>query len=72
MKSLKKIGTHWGAKQQFPAEVFWKKYDAGEFGSVPQVVPAAPADALRREHIPLGELAAAGAASRSSWRNGRL
>jgi hypothetical protein len=40
---LKKIGIYWTEDQQFPAEVFWKKYDAGEFGSVIQVVPAAPA-----------------------------
>jgi hypothetical protein len=32
MKSLRRIGIHWAENRQFPAEVFWKKYDAGEFG----------------------------------------
>jgi hypothetical protein len=32
MKSLKTIGVAWEAKDHFPADEFWKKYDAGEFG----------------------------------------
>jgi hypothetical protein len=32
MKSLKAIGFSWERKDQFPPDVFWKKYDAGEFG----------------------------------------
>jgi hypothetical protein len=31
MKSLRTIGVYWAGGQHFPPEVFWKKYDAGEF-----------------------------------------
>jgi hypothetical protein len=31
MRSLKTIGVAWEAKDHFPADEFWKKYDAGEF-----------------------------------------
>jgi serine/threonine protein kinase/Leucine-rich repeat (LRR) protein len=32
MKSLKTIGIRYEAKDMFPPDEFWKKYDAGEFG----------------------------------------
>jgi serine/threonine protein kinase len=32
MKSFQVIGTGWSEQEQFSPEVFWKKYDAGEFG----------------------------------------
>ncbi len=38
MRSVKTIGIGGAEKEQFPADEFWKKYDAGEFGK-----PAAPA-----------------------------
>jgi len=31
MKSLEDIGTSWESKLNWPADVFWKKYDAGDF-----------------------------------------
>jgi serine/threonine protein kinase len=34
MKSFQVIGTGWSEEEQFSPEVFWKKYDAGEFGNV--------------------------------------
>jgi serine/threonine protein kinase len=40
MKSLKKIE----AGQLFPAEEFWKKYDAGEFNAATSAVPSPPND----------------------------
>jgi len=33
MKSLEVIGSGWSEQEQFSPEVFWKKYDAGEFGN---------------------------------------
>ncbi len=40
MKSLKTIGISAYRKDQFPADEFWKKYDAGEFGkSAPHAKP---------------------------------
>jgi hypothetical protein len=32
MKSLQVIGTGWSEQEHFSPEVFWKKFDAGEFG----------------------------------------
>jgi hypothetical protein len=32
MKSLKQIGRTPGGTGQLPADEFWKKYDAGDFG----------------------------------------
>jgi hypothetical protein len=31
MKMLKVIRIGWGATENFSAEEFWKKYDAGQF-----------------------------------------
>ena len=31
MKSLKTIGIDWMGNVRWPAEEFWKRYDAGEF-----------------------------------------
>ncbi len=41
MEGIEKIGTGWEDASQYPAAEFWRKYDAGEFGT-PMAAPARP------------------------------